>query len=168
MKFDVLIDGKKHSVEFAQPNSQSSRVVMQIDGREIEADAVRISLGEYSIILGGRSFEARISRSAAGVLVKIKNREFPVEVRDPRSSRRGRAGGVELEGQQHVTASMPGKVVRVLVTQGQKVEVGQGLLVVEAMKMQNEIRSPKSGVVGRLYAKEGQTVNSGEVLVVVA
>ena len=59
---------------------------------------------------------------------------------------------------------MPGKIVRVLVEAGEKVEAGQGLLVVEAMKMQNEIRSPKSGTVERLLAKEGQPVNAGEVL----
>jgi biotin carboxyl carrier protein len=59
---------------------------------------------------------------------------------------------------------MPGKVIRVLVQEGGQVEAGQGLLVVEAMKMQNEIRSPKNGVVERLHAKEGQTVNAGQVL----
>jgi pyruvate carboxylase subunit B len=63
---------------------------------------------------------------------------------------------------------MPGKVVRVLVQAGEKVEAGQGLLVVEAMKMQNEIRSPKGGIVERLHVKEGQPVNAGEVLCIVS
>jgi biotin carboxyl carrier protein len=62
---------------------------------------------------------------------------------------------------------MPGKIVSVLAAQGQKIEAGQGLMVIEAMKMQNEIRSPKSGTVERLLAKEGQTVTAGEILAVI-
>jgi biotin carboxyl carrier protein len=71
---------------------------------------------------------------------------------------------VEAEGRQQITAPMAGKVVRLLVKSGEKVEVGQGLLVVEAMKMQNEIRSTKSGTVERLLVQEGQTVNASETL----
>ncbi|MGH9706384.1 MAG: biotin/lipoyl-containing protein, partial [Candidatus Acidiferrales bacterium] len=74
----------------------------------------------------------------------------------------------EAEGRQNVLASMPGKVVRVLANAGDAVEAGQGLLVVEAMKMQNEIRSPKSGTIERLLVAEGQTVNAGELLAIVA
>ncbi len=74
----------------------------------------------------------------------------------------------EVEGRQQVTAPMPGKVIRILVQAGDRVEAGQGLLVVEAMKMQNEIRSPKSGIMERLHVKEGQPVNAGEVLCIVS
>jgi biotin carboxyl carrier protein len=86
---------------------------------------------------------------------------------DPRSWRRGHGEGIELEGRQKIVAPMPGKVVRVLVEPGQSVAAGQGLLVIEAMKMQNEIRSPKSGTVEKL-AVEGQTVNAGEILAIVS
>ncbi len=89
--------------------------------------------------------------------------EFTAEVADPRPGAAA-TWRVELEGRQQIVAPMPGKVVRVLVKAGDKVEAGQGLLVVEAMKMQNEIRSPKSGVIERLQVKEGQPVNAGEVL----
>jgi biotin carboxyl carrier protein len=75
-----------------------------------------------------------------------------------------RHGALEAEGRQQITAPMPGKVVRVLLQEGDTVEAGQGLLVVEAMKMQNEIRSPKSGRVEKLFAKEGLAVNAGDVL----
>jgi biotin carboxyl carrier protein len=74
---------------------------------------------------------------------------------------------MEAEGRQQIVAPMPGKIVRVLVKAGDRVEAGQGLLVVEAMKMQNEIRSPKSGTVERVLAEESQAVNAGEVLCVV-
>ena len=100
------------------------------------------------------------------MLLRTKGLEFQVEVFDPRSWRRGRGAGIELEGRQQLIAPMPGKIVRVLVAAGQEVKAGQGLLVIEAMKMQNEIRSPKSGTVEKL-AREGQTVNAGEVLAIV-
>ena len=71
---------------------------------------------------------------------------------------------MEAEGRQPIVAPMPGKVIRLLVSAGDEVEAGQGLVVVEAMKMQNEIRSPKRGKVERVVATEGQNVNAGEVL----
>jgi biotin carboxyl carrier protein len=92
--------------------------------------------------------------------------DFQVEIFDPRSWRRRGAAGIELQGPQQLVAPMHGKIVRVLVATGQHVNAGQGLLVIEAMKMQNEIRSPKSGIVETL-AREDQTVNPGEVLAVV-
>ncbi len=85
-------------------------------------------------------------------------------VADPRGWRGRRHGVLEAEGRQQIAAPMPGKVVRLLVQAGDAVEVGQGLLVVEAMKMQNEIRSPKNGRVEKLFAREGQAVNAGEIL----
>jgi len=96
------------------------------------------------------------------------SQEFTAEVIDPRAWSGRRHSGVEAEGRQQIVAPMPGKVVRLLVREGDHVEAGQGLLVVEAMKMQNEIRSPKSGAIERVLAKEGQPVNAGDVLCVVA
>jgi biotin carboxyl carrier protein len=167
MKYDILINGARRSVEFTPPAAQSSRLSAIIDGRRVEADAVTISRGVYSIVIDGRSLEFRAETAPDGLLLRFAHREFFVEILDPRSWRRDLAGKIEPEGRQKIVASMPGKIVRLLVTPGQLVEAGQGLLVVEAMKMQNEIRSPKSGTVERL-AQEGQTVNAGEVLAVVA
>lgn len=161
MKFDLQINGMKRSVDF-----DLSRREVAIDGRKIEADAASISPGVYSILLGGQSFEVTVEKSGEGWLLRTAGREFQMEIADPRSWRRGRGAIVELEGRQEVSAPMPGKIVRVLATQGQMVEAGQGLLVIEAMKMQNEIRSPKSGTVERL-ACEGQTVTAGEILAIV-
>jgi len=89
-------------------------------------------------------------------------------VRDLRQWRRRGGAALEAQGRQQIIAPMPGKIIRLLVKAGEPVETGQGLLVVEAMKMQNEIRSPKSGTVERLSVAEGQTVNAGEVVAVVA
>ncbi len=166
MKYEVLIGGARRSVELTREAGESSRVTAAIDGRPVEADAVQVSPGVYSILLGGRSLDVRVEKAAAGLVVHAAGHEYRVVIADPRSWRR-RGGTVELEGRQQILAPMPGKVVRVLVSPGQQVETGQGLFVVEAMKMQNEIRSPKSGAIERLFAREGQAVNTGEVLAVV-
>jgi biotin carboxyl carrier protein len=168
MKYDVFINGASRRVEFSQqPHATLVRVNAVVDGRNIEADVARILPGIYSILLGGRSLEVTVEETAQGFLVRVAGREFQIEITDPRSWRRRRGGSIELAGRQQVAAPMPGKIVSVLAAQGQKVEAGQGLLVIEAMKMQNEIRSPKSGTVERLLAKEGQTVGAGEILAVI-
>jgi biotin carboxyl carrier protein len=168
MKKEVLFDGARRSVELTRPAGEPSHIVATIAGRQVEADAVEISPGVYSILLDGRSLEVRVEVLADGLLLRTAGREYRVEIVDPRAWRRSHTGGIDLAGRQQISAPMAGKVVRVLVSQGQQVEAGQGLLVVEAMKMQNEIRSPKTGTVGRLLAKEGQAVNAGEILAVIA
>lgn len=167
MNYEIFINGARRSVEFSPPAVESSRLSVTIDGRRVEADAITISRGVYSIVIDGRLLEFRVETAPDGLVLHSAHREFFVEILDPRSWRRDRAGKIEPEGRQKIVASMPGKIVRLLVTPGQSVEAGQGLLVVEAMKMQNEIRSPKSGTVERLV-QEGQTVNAGEILAVVS
>lgn len=167
MKYEIVINGARRSVEFNPRPDEASRMALTIDGRQVEADAVRISRSAYSILLGGRSIEVTIEETPSGVRLRANGREFQAEIFDPRSWRRRRGAGIELEGRQQLIAPMPGKIVRVLVAAGQEVTSGQGLLVIEAMKMQNEIRSPKSGTVEKL-AREGQTVNAGEILAIVA
>jgi biotin carboxyl carrier protein len=166
MKYEIVMNGARRSVEFTPRTNETSRVGFRVDGRLVEADTLRISRGAYSILIGGRSLEVTAEEISGGLLLRTNGREFQVEVIDPRSWRRGRGAGIELEGRQQLVAPMPGKIVRVLVATGEQVTAGQGLLVIEAMKMQNEIRSPKSGTVEKL-AQEGQTVNAGEVLAIV-
>jgi biotin carboxyl carrier protein len=167
MRYEILINGARRNVEFSTPGTDGTRVALAVDGRTVEADAVGISPKVYSILIGGRSIEATVEETRTGLLLRATGREFHVEIVDPRSWRRGRSGGIEMEGRQQLIAPMPGKIVRVLVAAGQQVAAGQGLLVIEAMKMQNEVRSPKSGKVEKL-AGEGRTVNAGEVLAVVS
>lgn len=165
MKLEIALDGKAFQVELAQIGE---RLRCSIDGAPLEADAVQIAPGIYSILLEGESFEARVEPDARGLRLTVADKEWQTEVRDPREWRRNRSGAAEAEGLQQVLAPMPGKIVRVLVQAGDAVAAKQGLFVVEAMKMQNEIRSPKSGKVERVLVIEGQTVNAGEVLTVIA
>jgi biotin carboxyl carrier protein len=116
----------------------------------------------YSIVTAGRAYEARIH----GQSVAIGGWTFSVEVLDPRRWDRNR-NHRHAEGRQSVAASMPGKVVRVLIAEGDLVEPGQGLVVVEAMKMQNEMKAARAGKVVSLTAVAGATVSAGEVLVVI-
>jgi biotin carboxyl carrier protein len=162
MKLDVLIEGRKHTVEITGPAPVSSAV----DGRPL--DAVQVAPGVYSVLANGQSIEVRVEERGTRLRIYAAGRELSAEVIDPRRWRGRRAGGLEAEGRQQILAPMPGKVVRLLVQSGDQVEAGQGIMVVEAMKMQNEIRSPKSGKIERLLVTESQAVNAGEVLAVIA
>ncbi len=162
MKLEIRIAGKTRSVEFERA---SSAWRISLDGQLVAADVAEIDAHTFSILLNGQSHEVRVMPSASGTLkLQTGSHEFTAEVIDPRAWRAGRRSGAEAEGRQQVVAPMPGKVIRVLVKPGDHVEAGQGLFVVEAMKMQNEIRSPKSGTIERVLAQEGQPVNAGEVL----
>jgi len=165
-KWEARVDGVERTLEIERGSSGILRV--RIGDKQFHADAAEIASDTFSILIGGRAFEARVLPGEEGLTVRCGGRDFRVELRDPRAWR-GRDGGVvEAEGRQQVTAPMPGKVVRILVAAGETVEMGQGLVVVEAMKMQNEIRAPKKGKVERVFAAEGQTVSAGELLVIVA
>jgi biotin carboxyl carrier protein len=142
-----------------------------LDGRALNVDAVELAAGAYSILLDGQAFEARVVTAATGFRVEVNTganvEAFYVRVIDPRVWRGRHGHGLEVEGRLQILAPMPGKIVRVLVQQGDAVSAGQGIAVVEAMKMQNEVRSRKTGIIERLMAVEGKTVNAGEILAVV-
>jgi biotin carboxyl carrier protein len=174
MRVEVHIEGATRTVEIEALGAGAFRA--QFDNQTIAADAVETSTGSYSILLAGRAFEARVSHEGPGetgendgndLLVRCAGMEFRVQVRDPRGWRAGRRSALEAAGPQQVVAPMPGKVVRVLVAAGEMVEAGRGLLVVEAMKMQNEIRAPKSGKVERVLVAEGQAVRAQEALLII-
>ena len=163
MKIDVELDGKTRTLDLTRANGP---LLCAIDGRTLVADAIEVMPGTYSILMGGESFDVRVEPDGQDLRVRIAGSEYLATVRDRRQWRR--SGGVHGSGgRQQIAAPMPGKVVRLLVNEGDAVKAGQGLLVVEAMKMQNEIRSSKPGTVKRLLVTEGQTVRAGETLAIV-
>lgn len=167
MRYEVRICGKTHIVELERTGDSWRAGITGESG--LAADVAEIASNIFSVLLSGHSHEIYVTPSPTGQLqLQTGGMEFLAEVIDPRSWRGRRHGSAEAEGRQQIGAPMPGKVVRLLVKAGDTVEAGQGLLVVEAMKMQNEIRSPKSGTVERVVVAEGQAVNAGEVLCVVA
>ncbi len=130
------------------------------------ASVLEVEPGIYSVLLDGRSFEARIEKAGESWAVTIGRRRYVLEVNDPRRLRR-RRGALAGQGRLEISSPMPGKVVRVLVSQGDRVEANQGLLVVEAMKMQNELKSPQPGTVAQLAVQPGANVAAGEILVII-
>src|SRR5215471_8818836 len=167
MKYEVRISGKTHGVEMER---QADGWQAWMEGElGLTADVAEIAPNVFSVLLSGRCYEIYVTPASGGQLqLQTGGFEFAAEVADPRSWRGRRHGSAEAEGRQNIAAPMPGKVVRLLVKAGERVEAGQGLLVVEAMKMQNEIRSPKNGTLERVLVAEGQAVNAGEVLCVVS
>jgi biotin carboxyl carrier protein len=152
----VTVNGRSAKIEI-----QGSRLRYEReDGAMIERE---FSLEGTSVLLNGRSY--RVSKGA-GKEIWVNGRQFSMEVFDPRDLR-PRQDATANHGRQEIAASMPGKVIRVLVAAGDAVEEGQGLVVVEAMKMQNEMKSPKAGRVAEIRARPDATVGAGEILVVV-
>jgi biotin carboxyl carrier protein len=152
----VTVNGRSARIEI-----QGSRLRYERDdGVVIEGD---FSVESASVLLNGRSY--RVNKGA-GQEISVNGRIFSMEVFDPRDVRPGQ-GGSANRGRQEIAASMPGKVIRVLVAAGDAVEEGQGLVVVEAMKMQNEMKSPKAGRVAEVRARPDATVGAGEVLIVI-
>jgi len=161
----------EHEVELLSPGNADGTRQFRVDRETTEAQCEEISPGVYSILIDGRAYEASVSKrsgDAPGLgtpsVVVVGPRSYWVEVHDPRQWRQS-GSSIEAEGPQEITAPMPGKIVKVLVTEGQDVARDQGLLVIEAMKMQNELRAPRAGRVSRIYATEGRGVESGARLV---
>jgi len=146
------------------------RILVQGSPVEIDSDrlkeVVEVEPGVYSIVYDGRSYQARVIRDSEGLSVDAGGRRVSAEVLDPRErgpgARKSSAGG-----RQNITSPMPGKVIRVLVNEGDAVETGQGLVVVEAMKMQNEMKALRPGKVAQIRVRDGDTVGAGDTLVVV-
>ena len=163
MTFDIAIDAKHYRLELDRgQNGWSCR----FDGRPTEVDAVLVRPNVLSLSIGNKVYEVKCERVGADLHLWVGSVWFAVEVSDPRSLR-SRARSLDDRGPQKLTAPMPGKVVRVLLSQGAEVEAGAGILVVEAMKMQNEVKSPKKGTIQKILVTEGTAVNAGDVLAIV-
>jgi biotin carboxyl carrier protein len=163
MTYDIAIDGKNYRLDL---NRAEGRWSCRLDGREVEVDAVLARPDVLSLRIGNQAYEVKCERVAGEMNVWVGSARFSAEVRDPRSLR-GRVRALDEDGPRKLTAPMPGKIVRVLVNVGEEVEAGAGVLVVEAMKMQNEIKSPKKGTIRRILVGEGAAVNAGDVLAIV-
>jgi biotin carboxyl carrier protein len=164
MLFDVTIEGQKYRLELDRLEEQWR---CKLDGREIRLDAVLARRDVLSLLLNGKAYEIKRERTPTDTHLWVGAVRYAAELSDPRSLRsRKTRTGVD-HGPIKLIAPMPGKVVRVLAAEKSEVEAGQGVLVVEAMKMQNELKSPKKGIVQKIKAGEGTAVNAGDVLAVV-
>ena len=164
MVYLVTIDGTERRLEL---DLTAGGCNCRLDGREVQVDAVVTQPDMLSLIVEGRAYEVRRERIAGDWRIWVRDRLHAAEVRDPKSLRGRKLRADHDKGARRLLAPMPGKVVRLLVGVNSPVEAGQGVVVVEAMKMQNEIKSPKKGIVKKLVVAEGTAVNAGDVLAIV-
>ena len=164
MLYEILIDGKPHKLELTR---DADRWRCTVDGNQVDANALITRPDVLSIVIDGHAYEVKRERTPSDTHLWVKNSRFAVEVRDPRSLRSRKAKAGSTEGPQKIAAPMPGKIVRILAPAGATVEAGQGIIVVEAMKMQNEMKSPKAGKVKQVLVAENATVNAGDVLAII-
>jgi biotin carboxyl carrier protein len=164
MIYEITIDGQSHRVELTKAENAWR---CHVDGEAVAIDAVIPRRDVLSLLIDGEVFEVRRDQRANDLQLWLSGARFEVEVRDPRSLRSRQKSVVDEKGPKKLLAPMPGRVVRVLVEENSEVESGQGIVVVEAMKMQNEIKSPKKGVIKKISAVPGATVNPGDVLAIV-
>jgi biotin carboxyl carrier protein len=176
--YEVEVRGQVYKIEIEpaarEPasGSKSSELPSSVckvtsNGRALSVECARIHDRELSLFINGRSFTARREPGANDTTrVLLEGRSYECNLRDPRSLRARARSGQSQAGEQKLTASMPGKVVRVLAHENDTISIGQGILVIEAMKMQNEVRSPKPGRLKKVMVREGANVNAGEILAI--
>jgi acetyl/propionyl-CoA carboxylase alpha subunit len=163
-----VAEKKRGSVRIALREIGEGQYEISIDGKSVHVDAVRSGTNIYSVIENGQQFEAMVDEKGAhGFDILVGGRIFHLDVVDERSKLLAASAALSVSGPQTVTAEMPGKVVKLNVAVGAEVRERQGVVIVEAMKMENEIPSPIDGIVKEIAVSEGQTVEAGATLFVV-
>lgn len=165
MKLDLEIEGRTRRVEIV-PADAAARWQISIDGAPVEVDACLLRPGVLSLLIGGVAHRVVLDADLTEPALHLGAQRIEWQADDPRSFRHRRRHGA-ADGPITLKASMPGRVVRVLVERGAQVAAHQAVVVIEAMKMQNELKSPKEGRVADLRVTPGDTVTSGQVLAVI-
>ena len=166
MAFIAKLGDQSYTVEIEENGKSVYRV--SVDGNEFLVDGKKTGRTNFSLIVDNRSFEIEVDNTDDEYRVLVDGRNYRIHLVDERRVRVGAAqSGLQLQGRQMVSVPMPGKIIAVLVAIGDAVEMGQGLVIVEAMKMENEVRSPISGEVKEIKVKPGDTVEGGALLVIV-
>lgn len=166
MAFIARLGDKTYTVEIEEIGKSLYRVA--VDGSEFLVDGKKTGITNYSLIVDDRSFEVEVDITEDEYRVLVDGRNYHIDLVDERRVRLGGLqSGIQLQGRQNVSVPMPGKVIAVLVSEGDKVERGQGLVIVEAMKMENEVRCPIDGEVKEVRVKTGDALEAGAILAVV-
>jgi biotin carboxyl carrier protein len=163
MKLQAELNNEKHDVEIRR---DGDKVFATIDGRSYELEASEPEPNVFLLKHEGRIYEVYVSPGQLS-RVRIGSNEFEISIHDPKRLRGSGADHEHGEGLAEIRTAMPGKVVRIVVKTGTEVKKGDGIIVVEAMKMQNEMKSPKDGIVKEIRASEGITVNAGDILAII-
>lgn len=161
MKLFAEIEDQKFEINLKR---EAEKVFAEIDGRSYELEASEPESNVYLFKYGNRIFQIYV---APNNLVSLGNKQFEITLIDPKKLRGASESGAAADGISEIKTTMPGKVVRVLAEKGAEIRKGDGVIVVEAMKMQNEMKAPKDGIIKEIRFSEGSTVNAGEILVVI-
>jgi len=165
MKYVTTINEKEYTIEIIdQEHLSFNGQVMDVDFESISGQPV------YSLLIDGKSYEAYVYKHEDEWHVLLQGQQYPVKVEDERAKRLKSAGGAQFQesGEFQLKAPMPGLVVAISVAEDQKIEKGQVLVILESMKMQNELKSPRAGKVERVKVKVGDSVEQRQVLLTVA
>jgi len=162
VKICAKVGDQLHEVTVGKENGG---YVVEVDGQRHVVDSHKLEGDFYSILSGGKSYDVSVETKRDGYRVRHGASVNTVILTDP--GRQAREGFAVADGPERIAAVMPGKVVRILVEVGDEVEAGQGVIVVEAMKMENEVTSAKGGKVVSVAVKAQQTVESGAELLVI-
>lgn len=167
MKVYLEIAGERREIQLERAADGLYRAV--IDGEQIEVHAEELRPGIVSLLMEGRAYRVVAEETVENEdsAVHVGQKRYAYRMDDPRSLRSRLRANDHGDGPRTLKASMPGRVVRVLTAEGEAVAAGQGVLVIEAMKMQNELKSPKEGVVARLLVSPGDAVGAGQDLAVI-
>ncbi|MBA3631289.1 MAG: biotin/lipoyl-binding protein [Acidobacteria bacterium] len=161
MKLLAELDNEKHEVEIKR---DGANIIAEVDGRKYELEASEPEPNVYLFKYDNKIYQIYVSPNG---IANVGNRQFEVKIIDPKRLRGTSGASKDAGGAAEIKTAMPGKLVRVLVEEGAEIKAGDGVLVVEAMKMQNEMKSPKDGIVKEIRFEEGATVNAGDVLAII-
>lgn len=166
MAYEVIIDDKKFLISIQQ---RGGLFEVNIDDKVFMVDFSQPAWAELSLLIEGRSYDVYVERLNDQVRISLGGHSFEAVVRDERKKIAAKiAGGLGAEGEQVLTCAMPGKVVKLLVAENQEVKKNQGVIIIEAMKMENELKAPKDGIVKKVFVKEGQNVEGRDKLLLIA
>jgi biotin carboxyl carrier protein len=166
LTYHIELNGTKHRLSI-YPAAEGDGYHFELDGQPCSADAQLLQPNVLSLLIEGKSYRILFDPRPDGAAIVLGERRITYRMDDPRSLRSRANVDANDTGTRSIAASMPGRIVRLLVKVGDNVEAQQGLIVVEAMKMQNELKAPKAGVVVRIAVEVGATVQAGKVLMVI-
>ncbi len=166
MAYEINLETRTARIDLL--NRVGNKALIAVDDRKYDLDITMVENGVYSILYKGHSYNLELieNENPKKYIVNTFARSFHVEIVDAEAKyQQSRVKGSELEGELNISTPMPGKVVKIPVTQGEKVSAGQTLVVVEAMKMQSEFKASGERIVREILVKEGDTVNAHQILI---
>jgi biotin carboxyl carrier protein len=167
MTLELLLNNQIYTLEIkTSQHPAGSTWIVRIGEKEYPVDYRQLDPMLYSLIIQGRSYQAFVYKAEGNYVVDLKGKTYSIQILDEAGKRLRISRASTLLGQRVISAPMPGKVIKLLVKVGDLVEAGQGVVVVEAMKMENELRASIRGTVKEIKVSEGMAVNSGEPLVI--